>query len=101
MKSFSIFYIKKLKKLTMIFGIKKIKRMLAYHLEAGAEPPPASLAISPGSAPTFLVTSPGITRIFSFFCGFTCGFLGKFHMKHISYRFCHGFRFSGEVILRF
>ena len=51
----------------------------------------------PDSAPTFLVASPAITRIFSFFCGF----LGKFHRKHISCRFCHGFRFAGEVILGF
>jgi len=63
----------------------------------GRSHPPASLGISSGSAPTLLVESPAITRIFSV----SCGFLGKFHRKHISCRFCHRFRFPGEVILGF
>jgi len=35
-------------------------------IKTGADPPPASLGTSPGSAPTLLVESPVITRIFSF-----------------------------------
>ena len=63
-------------------------------MRTGAEPPPASLGTNPGSAPTSFVASPVITRTFSFSCGFLC----KFRRKHISCRFCQGFKCLGEVI---
>jgi len=43
--------------------------------EGGAEPPPASLGTNPGSASTFFVANPAITRISRFSCGF-CKDLG-------------------------
>jgi len=74
---------------------------LAHWLFVGAEPTPASLGISPRSAPTFYVASSVITKTFSFLCGFTCGICPKFRRNHISCRFCQRFWFPGEVILRF
>ncbi|KEH30306.1 transmembrane protein, putative [Medicago truncatula] len=77
---------------------KALGSYLSSYRALGRSHPPASLSTSPGSAPTFFVVSPVITRTFSVFCGFTCGILCKFRRKHISCRFCQGFRFPGEVI---
>jgi len=70
-------------------------------IQTRAEPPQLAWALDQAQLQLSFVASPTITRTFSFSCGFTCGFLGKFRRKHISYRFCQGFRFLDEIILGF
>ena len=59
------------------FNKRLLLRVLLTCVISGAEPPPASLGTSPGSASTFFVASLAITRTSCFSCGFWCKFRRK------------------------
>ncbi|AES89952.1 hypothetical protein MTR_4g082200 [Medicago truncatula] len=80
----------------LFFTYEFSKIVLKGAMQSRAEPPPASLGASQDLAFTFFVASPIITRIPRFSCGFICGFYCKFCKKHISCKFCQGFRFPGK-----